>query len=211
MPDEKIDQLRKRQEELLSEMDVVAREFIAATAHQLGAQLVSVTKHNCQPQKEVNKALGQTGLKKMVADVQALAVRMPRICHECFYRDTVWIHLNWKTDHKFKHDPRKTFPWAPGERGTNQTYGWSFIDAIDHLGIILASAGFSTNNASGYDGYDVSHSSLYRAFTWSPDMERLHKRYDAVAGELWKTQRQVEELTANKPYQSTQDFWDGVQ
>jgi hypothetical protein len=42
-------------------------------------------------------------------------------------------------------------------------------------------------------------------------MERLHKRYDALGGELWKTQRQIEELTANKPYQPTQDYWDSVQ
>ena len=211
MPDDKIDQLRKQQQELLPKMDAVAREFIAATAQQLGAQALSVSKRICQPQKEVNKALTQKGLEKIVTDVRALAARMPEICHECFYRETVWIHLNWGTEHRYKQDPRKTFPWAPGERGTNQTYGWSFIDTIDHLGAVLSAAGYSTNTASGYEGYEVSHSSLYREFTWSPDMERLHKSYEALRGDLWKTQRQIEELTTNKPFQPTQEFWDSVQ
>jgi hypothetical protein len=211
MTDEKIEQLRKQQKELLSEMDAVAREFIAATAQQLSAQLIPVTKRICQPQKEVNKALGQAGLEKGVADVKTLAAKMPLICHECFYRDTVWIHLHWKKESKHKQDPRKIFPWAPGKRDTNQNYGWSFIDAIDYLGAILTATGYSTNTAAGYDGYDVAHSSLYRDFTWSTDMERLQDRYDDFEKELWKSQRKIEDLTSRKPFQPSQDFWDSVQ
>jgi len=211
MPDDKIELLRKQQEGLLSKMDAIARDFIAATAEQLGAQVLPVSKRICQPQKEANKALSQVGLEQLVADVRVLASRMPAICHDCFYRETVWLHLNWPSAHCYKHDPRKSFPWAPGERGTNQTYGWSFIDAIDHLGLLLAASGFSTNTGSGYEGYQVNHSSLYREFTWSPDMERHHKRYDGLGGELWKAQRQIEEFTKNKPFQPTQEFWDSVQ
>lgn len=211
MADDKIAQLNKLQEELISKMDRVALNFIAATAKQLASQLLPVTKRICQPQKEVNKGLGQMGLEKVVADVRALAEQLPQICNECFYRKTVWIHLNWPEEHKYKHDSRKDFVWAPGERGTNQTFGWSFIDAIDHLGAVLAASGYSTNTASGYEGFDVAHSTLYREFSWSPDMEHLHKQYNSLTGELWKTQRKIEELTANRPYQPTQDFWDSVQ
>lgn len=198
------------EKELLIKMDKVAREFVAATGNQLGAELISVTKNVCQPQKEINKANGQAGLDKLVEEVRGLAARMPEICEQCFYRDSVWLHLNWNNEHKYKQDTRKSFPWAPGERGTNQTFGWSFIDAIDHLGAILAQFGYSTNKGGGYEGYPVAHSSLYRQFTWSPEMERLHKKYKALESELWKTHREKEKATADLPFKPTQDFWDSV-
>jgi len=209
--EEQIAELKSKQAKSLSEMDALARRFIAETARHMKARFMDMAKAVGKPQQQVTHDIGEKGMAELIADIKALMSRLDDVCNQHLYKNTVWLHLNWPKEHKYANDSRGEMD-GPSETAPDfslrQHFSYAIADCLDELAVLLNAKGFRTTESRHMQKPHAIHTLVYKQFEWSPQMLQIQREYRDKETVVWQSEREMERQTQQKPYEKTDDLWD---
>ncbi len=215
----KLAELREREAALVAELDELARAFIVEVAAQLRRDLPAMARKLGLGQPAATLALGQEGMAKLRAEVQALQDGMADACAKALLVPTVWGHLHPEGGYRPTNDARgetalpalltqdleEAYPREPRLR---QRYAWALADCLAPFVALLVGAGFATSRVRGEDEPAApEHELVYGQFNWPAGALALHGEYRELVLGLRELAQQRVDLAEAQATAELAELW----
>jgi predicted transcriptional regulator len=199
----------------LSEAEKLCQKFIEETSIFLQDSYRQVAKSIGLSQPEVSQKLGSQGIEKLMGDIDALKKKTEEICNRNLRKSSAWRHLSWEESDRYSSCHKRGSHYISGELSSFQNLAHHFYDCVGPFGDVLHRAGFSTGQKGEYYGSyaaseSVPHPTVVGLFKWTDELKSIATEYKKVETELFRLDRELKELVAQKARDDSEDLWKSI-